>query len=153
MSSLSTFYRNVYIASLPPDYTNEQLLSLFSPYGKIISCVIRTDKKTGLCQGYGFVLFENECDACNAVLALQGHMINFTRVQVRLARPEASAKKMLPVIMQQQLIQSLYQQKQLSMMPQGMTVHQPQQLPVQEAPVQTDQQQYVVMCVPVSLSI
>lgn len=104
MSYPSPFSRNVYIASLPEDYSEKDLLDLFSPYGRVISCTLKYDKDTGLCRGYGFVLFENEQDALNAVIALQGHSIRNTRVQVRLARPEASAKKMYPAMMQQQLM-------------------------------------------------
>lgn len=104
MSVLLPYCRNVYVASLPTDYTSEQLHELFSPYGHIISCTVKRDKESGKCKGYGFVLFEKEADACNAVIALQGYSINYTRIQVRLARPEASAKKILPVIAQQQAI-------------------------------------------------
>ncbi|KAG5510509.1 hypothetical protein JKF63_06806 [Porcisia hertigi] len=104
MACVSPFSRNVYIASLPEDYTEKDLLDLFSPFGRVISCTVKYDKDTGLCKGYGFVLFEYEQDALNAVIALQGHTIRNTRVQVRLARPEASAKKMYPVILQQQLM-------------------------------------------------
>lgn len=106
MSQVSPFSRNVYIASLPESYTDEELLSLFSPFGRVISCSVKRDKLTGRGKGYGFVLYENEQDALNAVIALQGHSIRHTRVQVRLARPEASAKKMYPALMQQQLMNS-----------------------------------------------
>ncbi|CAJ1017862.1 putative RNA recognition motif (RRM, RBD, or RNP domain) [Leishmania utingensis] len=104
MSYPSPFTRNVYIASLPNDYSEKDLLDLFSPFGRVITCTVKYDKKTGLCKGYGFVLFENEQDALNSVIALQGHTIRNTRIQVRLARPEASAKKMYPVMIQQQMM-------------------------------------------------
>ncbi|KAG8345658.1 putative RNA recognition motif (a k a RRM RBD or RNP domain) [Trypanosoma vivax] len=87
------YVRNVYIASLPPTYTDEELRNLFSPFGKIVSTALVKDKRTGLCKGYGFVLMENFQDSYNAVMALQGHVIAHTRVQVRFARPEASVKK------------------------------------------------------------
>ncbi|CAD2215642.1 hypothetical protein, conserved [Angomonas deanei] len=58
-------------------------------------------------------MFAREEDAGNAVLALQSHYIDHTKVQVRLARPEASAKRVYPVVAQQQELQSaLYQQQQ-----------------------------------------
>ncbi|CAD2215641.1 RNA recognition motif. (a.k.a. RRM, RBD, or RNP domain), putative [Angomonas deanei] len=109
----TAYSRNVYIASLPPHYTNEQLYALFSVYGHILSHSVKTDRVTGLCKGYGFVMFAREEDAGNAVLALQSHYIDHTKVQVRLARPEASAKRVYPVVAQQQELQSaLYQQQQ-----------------------------------------
>ncbi|XP_050340909.1 CUGBP Elav-like family member 3 [Bactrocera neohumeralis] len=111
MSFVSSPYsRNVYVASLSIDYTDDQLRVLFEPFGKIISCAVKRDRATGLCKGYGFVLFERDEDACNAVIGLQGHSICFTRIQVRLARPEASAKKVMPVVAQQQALQQAVQQ-------------------------------------------
>lgn len=114
----SPYSRNVYAASLPPNFTEVQLRALFAPFGKIISCTAKRDRTTGLCKGYGFILFERDEDACNAVIGLQGHSINFTRIQVRLARPEASAKKVMPVMVQQQTLQLLGIPYYLMMMPQ-----------------------------------
>ncbi|CCW60867.1 unnamed protein product [Phytomonas sp. EM1] len=110
------YSRNVYVASLPHDYTNDQLRELFARFGKVISCTVKRDKVTGIGKGYGFVLFEKDEDACNAVIGLQRHSINHTRIQVRLARPEASAKKILPVIAQQYTLQT-YQPCYIMMIP------------------------------------
>uniref|UniRef100_A0A0A9WJB9 CUGBP Elav-like family member 3 n=1 Tax=Lygus hesperus TaxID=30085 RepID=A0A0A9WJB9_LYGHE len=110
MSHLVPYYRNVYVASLPSEYTCEELRELFEPYGNIISCTVKRDKETRKCKGYGFVLFEKEQDASNAVIALQGYSINYIRIQVRLARAEASAKKVMPIIKQQHAL--LYAQQQ-----------------------------------------
>ncbi|KEG10710.1 RNA-binding protein [Trypanosoma grayi] len=104
MSFESPYNRNVYIASLPRNYTDEELRALFAPYGKIVSTALVKDKNTGLCKGYGFVLMERHQDAYNAVIALQGHTVGNTRVQVRLARPEASAKKVYPLFCQQAML-------------------------------------------------
>ncbi|KAH9586269.1 RNA recognition motif domain [Trypanosoma melophagium] len=104
MSFESPYNRNVYIASLPANYTDEELRALFSPYGKILSTALVRDKNTGLCKGYAFVLMERYQDAYNAVIALQGHSIANVRVQVRLARAEASAKKVYPLLCQQAMI-------------------------------------------------
>lgn len=111
MSFSSPYRCNVYVASLPPDFTNERLNALFSPFGHIISSTVKHDRTTGACKGYGFVLFETEQHAFNAVVGLQGHSVDRTRIQVRFARPEASAKKLLPVLTQQHAtIQTAYTQ-------------------------------------------
>lgn len=95
----TAYSRNVYIASLPEDYTDAALRELFAPFGNIITCAVKRDRQTNLCKGYGFVLFERADDAVNAVLALQSRtVIGRNKVQVRLARPEASAKKLYPVL-------------------------------------------------------
>ncbi|CBH18235.1 RNA-binding protein, putative [Trypanosoma equiperdum] len=98
------YIRNVYIASLPPNYTEEELRALFAPFGKIVSTALVRDKETKRCKGYGFVLMERYQDAYNAVMALQGHTVQHARVQVRLARPEASVKKADPLLYTQAMM-------------------------------------------------
>ncbi|RNF07055.1 RNA-binding protein [Trypanosoma conorhini] len=118
MSFDSPYNRNVYIASLPANYTDEELHALFAPFGKILSTALVKDKNTGLCKGYGFVLMERFQDAYNAVIALQGHSIAHTRVQVRLARPEASAKRVYPLMYQQAMIYDAVSPTYLLLLPQ-----------------------------------
>lgn len=81
---------NVYVASLPPTYTDALLLELMSPYGQIISARVMCDPRSRQCKGYGFVLFANEHEALEAINGLAGHMIDGHRIQVRFAHLAAS---------------------------------------------------------------
>ncbi|XP_072028564.1 RNA-binding motif, single-stranded-interacting protein 2-like isoform X2 [Amphiura filiformis] len=62
---------NLYIRGLPLSTTDEDLVNLCSPYGKIVSTKAIMDKLTARCKGYGFVDFENAQHAATAVEALQ----------------------------------------------------------------------------------
>lgn len=81
---------NVYVASLPAGFTDQQLLELLVPYGSITSARVMCDPKTGQCKGYGFVLFESEKSAAAAIQGLSGYAIDGHRIQVRLAHLAAS---------------------------------------------------------------
>mmetsp|Transcript_58122 Transcript_58122/g.66971 ORF Transcript_58122/g.66971 Transcript_58122/m.66971 type:complete len:271 (-) Transcript_58122:484-1296(-) len=81
---------NVYVASLPPSYTDALLLELMRPYGHIISARVMCDPRSRQCKGYGFVLFANEREALEAINGLAGHMIEGHRIQVRFAHLAAS---------------------------------------------------------------
>ncbi|KEG10708.1 putative RNA-binding protein 5, partial [Trypanosoma grayi] len=86
----SEFGRNVYVASLPIEFDDEQLFNLFAPYGPITSARIMRAKGTRQSKGYGFVLYRNPRSAELAISNLVGHVIGGNRIQVRLAHPDAS---------------------------------------------------------------
>jgi len=65
---------NVYIKGLPTSINEEQLKSLFSPYGKIESYKILIDIQTGKSRGQAFVQFENLDASEYAISALNGYV-------------------------------------------------------------------------------
>ncbi|RNF01948.1 RNA-binding protein 5 [Trypanosoma conorhini] len=86
----SEFGRNVYVASLPLDFDDQQLFDLFALYGPISSARIMRKKGTRESKGYGFVLYKNASAAELAISTLSGSVIGGNRIQVRLAHPDAS---------------------------------------------------------------
>lgn len=82
--------RNVYVASLPATYDTSQLYSLFSRW-EIEQGRLALDQD-GKCKGYGFVMFATCEDANEAVRRIHGKLVEGTRIQVRLAREEATMK-------------------------------------------------------------
>lgn len=86
MSSSEHHSRNIYVASLPLSYKDEDLQKLFSKFGKIISAKVIDDPDTGMGKGYGFVLYEKESCAQKAIQEMIGHTINGQRLQVRRAK-------------------------------------------------------------------
>ncbi|CAD2220539.1 RNA-binding protein 5-like protein [Angomonas deanei] len=90
---------NLYVASLPEEFTDNDLFNLFAPFGKISSCKVMCRKAEGfsnklICKGYGFVLFDNEEEANRAQAARIGYMVNGThRIQVRHARATNSQER------------------------------------------------------------
>lgn len=65
---------NVFIANLPKTVDEDQLRTMFSPYGEIIRSKILTDHGTGVSKGCGFILFSKTSEADWAIQELNGTM-------------------------------------------------------------------------------
>ncbi|MBN3285360.1 RBMS3 protein, partial [Polyodon spathula] len=64
---------NLYIRGLPPGTTDQDLIKLCQPYGKIVSTKAILDKNTNQCKGYGFVDFDSPAAAQKAVTSLKAN--------------------------------------------------------------------------------
>ena len=65
----------LYVANLPQHYEEEDLKTLFSPYGLVQSVKIVSDHSTGLSKGYGFVQMMDQEQALSAIAAVNGNMV------------------------------------------------------------------------------
>ncbi|KAH7523654.1 hypothetical protein FEM48_Zijuj06G0034800 [Ziziphus jujuba var. spinosa] len=72
---------NIFIKNLDKEIDHKALHETFSSFGNILSCKIATDA-SGLSKGYGFVQFDNEESAQNAIDKLNGMLINDKQVYV-----------------------------------------------------------------------
>ncbi|KAE9586818.1 hypothetical protein Lal_00004325 [Lupinus albus] len=72
---------NIFVKNLDKVIDHKALHDTFSSFGNILSCKIATDA-SGQSKGYGFVQFENEESAQNAIDKLNGKLINDKPVQV-----------------------------------------------------------------------
>uniref|UniRef100_H3BH58 RNA binding motif single stranded interacting protein 2 n=1 Tax=Latimeria chalumnae TaxID=7897 RepID=H3BH58_LATCH len=72
---------NLYIRGLHPGTTDQDLVKLCQPYGKIVSTKAILDKTTNKCKGYGFVDFDSPAAAQKAVTALKA-----SGVQAQMAK-------------------------------------------------------------------
>ncbi|XP_073175077.1 RNA-binding motif, single-stranded-interacting protein 2 isoform X4 [Lepidochelys kempii] len=74
---------NLYIRGLHPGTTDQDLVKLCQPYGKIVSTKAILDKTTNKCKGYGFVDFDSPTAAQKAVTALKA-----SGVQAQMAKEQ-----------------------------------------------------------------
>uniref|UniRef100_A0A3Q2SN18 RNA binding motif, single stranded interacting protein 2b n=1 Tax=Fundulus heteroclitus TaxID=8078 RepID=A0A3Q2SN18_FUNHE len=74
---------NLYIRGLHPGTTDQDLVKLCQPYGKIVSTKAILDKTTNKCKGYGFVDFDSPASAQKAVTALKA-----VGVQAQMAKQQ-----------------------------------------------------------------
>ncbi|XP_077369076.1 RNA-binding motif, single-stranded-interacting protein 2-like isoform X2 [Festucalex cinctus] len=74
---------NLYIRGLHPGTTDQDLVKLCQPYGKIVSTKAILDKTTNKCKGYGFVDFDSPGSAQKAVTALKA-----VGVQAQMAKQQ-----------------------------------------------------------------
>ncbi|XVF59378.1 hypothetical protein PTKIN_Ptkin07bG0270900 [Pterospermum kingtungense] len=72
---------NIFIKNLDKTIDNKALHDTFSTFGNILSCKIATDH-SGQSKGYGFVQFDNEEAAKNAIDKLNGMLLNDKQVFV-----------------------------------------------------------------------
>ncbi|KAE8100137.1 hypothetical protein FH972_018064 [Carpinus fangiana] len=72
---------NIFIKNLDKAIDHKALHETFSSFGNILSCKVATDAN-GQSRGYGFVQFENEESAQNAIDKLNGMLINDKQVYV-----------------------------------------------------------------------
>jgi RNA recognition motif-containing protein len=80
--------RNVYVAALPLNFSEADLINLLSPFGAVKSCRMfsETDRVAEIGRAYGFALFEHAGSAEAAVAKLDGTGLGLSRIQVRLSR-------------------------------------------------------------------
>ncbi|KAI9597352.1 hypothetical protein BDF19DRAFT_296282 [Syncephalis fuscata] len=68
----------LFVGRLPKDLSSSELKDVFHKYGQLVRC----DVKHGLNHCYGFVEFDNDNDAENAIRATDGMRLNGSRIAV-----------------------------------------------------------------------
>jgi len=76
--------RKLFVGGLPWAVDDERLLEVFSEYGQVAEAVVIKDRETNRSKGFGFVTFDNEQDAEEA-LELDGGKIDHRQVRVNYA--------------------------------------------------------------------
>ncbi|CAO3619103.1 unnamed protein product [Cunninghamella blakesleeana] len=84
---------NIFIKNLDVNIDNKALHDTFSAFGNILSCKIATDD-SGNSKGYGYVHYETEEAAVNAIKHVNGMLLNDKKVFVahHVARKERQAQ-------------------------------------------------------------
>ena len=93
---------NLFVFNLPPEYDDDKLRELFSPFGEILSAKVQMmndfddqvifEKETNTSKGYGFVNFYNEEDAKKAIKEMDGKVINKKKLTVQVKKPKSRQK-------------------------------------------------------------
>jgi RNA recognition motif-containing protein len=81
--------KRIYVGNLPFSATEDEIRSLFSEHGNVLSVSLVTDRDTGSPRGFGFVeMDDNDADA--AIRALDNYEMNGRALMVNEARPRES---------------------------------------------------------------
>jgi RNA recognition motif-containing protein len=87
------FRGNVFVANLPPEFTDDELAATFDSFGMVLSASIARDPANGKRLRYGFVDIATERAATLAVAAMNGTKIHGFTLDVRASERSAAAKK------------------------------------------------------------
>ncbi|XP_012691929.2 RNA-binding motif, single-stranded-interacting protein 1 isoform X1 [Clupea harengus] len=98
---------NLYIRGLPPSTTDEDLVKLCRPYGKIVSTKAILDKTTNKCKGYGFVDFDSPAAAQKAVTALKTSGVQAQMAKQQEQDPTNLYISNLPLSMDEQELENM----------------------------------------------
>ncbi|XP_078287683.1 RNA-binding motif, single-stranded-interacting protein 2b isoform X3 [Rhinoraja longicauda] len=98
---------NLYIRGLHPGTTDQDLVMLCQPYGKIVSTKAILDKTTNKCKGYGFVDFDCPAAAQKAVSALKSSGVQAQMAKQQEQDPTNLYISNLPPSMDEQELQNM----------------------------------------------
>ena len=62
----------LFVAGLPYDFDDAELMEFFEKFGKVISAKVALDKETGKSRGFAFVDMMNDDEAREAIESLNG---------------------------------------------------------------------------------
>lgn len=80
--------KSIYVGNLPWSATEDEIRSLFSPYGSVTSVNLVTDRETGRARGFGFVEMSAD-EATAAIQALEGASLGGRSLRINEAQPRA----------------------------------------------------------------
>lgn len=83
---------NIHVANLSFDLQDEDLKSLFTPYGDVDTAKIVMDRATGRSRGFGFVEMPDGTAAAKAITELDGATVGGRPVRVSEAKPKQEKK-------------------------------------------------------------
>ncbi|XP_049997420.1 RNA-binding motif, single-stranded-interacting protein 3 isoform X16 [Alexandromys fortis] len=98
---------NLYIRGLPPGTTDQDLIKLCQPYGKIVSTKAILDKNTNQCKGYGFVDFDSPAAAQKAVASLKANGVQAQMAKQQEQDPTNIYISNLPISMDEQELENM----------------------------------------------
>lgn len=80
--------KKIFVGNFPFSMTEDELRSMFEPYGRVDTASVVTDRDTGRSRGFGFVEMPDNTEADNAIAALNGKDSGGRSLTVNEARPK-----------------------------------------------------------------
>jgi len=78
----------IFVGNMSFQTSEDELRSLFAPFGEVTSVSIPTDRDTGRVRGFAFVEMANASDASGAISALNGKEMDGRQLRVNEAQPK-----------------------------------------------------------------
>jgi cold-inducible RNA-binding protein len=80
--------KKIFVGNFSFSLSEDELRSLFAPFGAVDSATVVTDRATGRSRGFGFVEMPNNDEAEKAITALNGKDSGGRALTVNEARPK-----------------------------------------------------------------
>lgn len=77
----------LYVGNLSKQVNDAQLNELATPYGKLVSANVATERGSGESKGFGFVEYTTADEGRAAITGLDGRDVNGQALKVNEARP------------------------------------------------------------------
>ena len=81
----------VYVGNLSKQVNDSQLNDLATPYGKLISANVATERSSGESKGFGCIEFATDSEANAAIAGLNGREVNGQELKVNESKPRKDA--------------------------------------------------------------
>mgnify|MGYP001618813548 CR=1 FL=1 len=78
----------LYVSNLGFHVGDEDLKTLFLPFGEVVSAKVITDRETGRSRGFGFVEMSSEENGKTAISSLQNKEVEGRSISVSVAKPK-----------------------------------------------------------------
>jgi cold-inducible RNA-binding protein len=80
----------IFVAGLPYDLDDDELVEIFEKFGTIISAKVAMDKETGKSKGFGFIEMQNDAEALDAIESLNDISLGKKPLVVKKAEDNSS---------------------------------------------------------------
>ncbi len=87
----SILHKKLFVGNLPYDATADELREMFTPYGRVLSATIASDRETGEPRGFGFVELAEGAE--EAIQALNQAQFGGRRLTVNEAKPREDGRR------------------------------------------------------------
>uniref|UniRef100_A0ACD5TZ87 Uncharacterized protein n=1 Tax=Avena sativa TaxID=4498 RepID=A0ACD5TZ87_AVESA len=84
------FSTEIFVSRLSFYTTEEELESIFSPFGAVKEARLVRDNQTGRPKGFGFVKYSSEAEAQKAVKAMDGRIIRGRLIFAEIAKEHST---------------------------------------------------------------
>lgn len=81
--------KSIYVGNLPFTASEEDVRSLFEPFGAVSSVKLVSDRDTGRPRGFGFVEMDDDGDAETAIRELNGKDMGGRTLRINEAQPRS----------------------------------------------------------------